>query len=214
MTKLTNGMRSAIVAQSLRQGREQRESVLKTRERSLACRLTIHRYGEDVFRKCRALPEGWLNTLRTISFTDYPQHNILNFPVKVIYEPTRTKFGRRVERTRIPYQHKLELDTAVPLPNSFQHRWEREHLGDMYNEVYDHFASMVALADEEEQIRTQMKGALMSFTTVEKLRDGWPEAFAALPQELLVATPMANRALPVPRLDDLNARLEAFRSAA
>lgn len=214
MTKMTNAMREAIIKHSLVQGRQRRESQLKLQERALALRLTKQRYGDDVFQKCRSLPEGWLDNHRTISFSDYTQQNKLNFPVKVIYDPTRTRWGQRVERTRVPYRHVIELDTAVPLPNSFNSTWTREHVSDMYDEIYDHFAAWVALEDEEEQIRAQMKGALASFTTVEKLSAAWPAAYAHLPQEMLAGTGAMNRALPVPRLDDLNTRLEAFGKAA
>jgi Nucleotide modification associated domain 5 len=209
MTKLTNQMRTALVEHALVAGRLAGEAELVRRERALALRLTRHRYGDDVFDRCRALPEGWVDAHRTISFDHWAGDNKLGFPVRVVY--AKGPYGRR-EHYRVPRGHRLELDTAVPLPNSFAQAWTRAEVGSLYDEVYAYFEAVVARHDEEEALRASLKAAAAAFTTVEKLADMWPEGYAHLPVELLAAT--ANHSLPAPRLDDLNARLAAFRREA
>ena len=206
MTRLTKAMCESIVKRTLDAGRLAREAAITRGERSLALRLTRHRYGDDVFDRCRALPAGWLEVHRTISFG---WSNALNFPqkCKIIYVRSVK------DRVMVPVAHRIELDTAVPLPNSFQNPWDRSHLGIMYDEVYDHFASIVALHDEMEQLETQIKGVLTAFTTVEKLAADWPEGYSHLPQEMLLGTG-SSFPVPAPRIEDLNDRLVAFAREA
>jgi hypothetical protein len=198
--KLTNSMRKAIIDRIIDEVRRPREAKLKKREHALALRLTLKRYGRDVFDRCRALPEGWLGVHKAITF-DYELRQT-NFPRRFVVEG---KYSRRW-----PSNYMIELSEAAALPNSFAQSWNRNEMGPLYDDVYGHFEDIVVLAEELENLAIQTRAVLASFTTVEKLAEGWAEGYAHLPQELLADT----GGVPAPRIEDLNKRIAALQKAA
>lgn len=210
MTKLTNTHRAAIADKALDAGRLTREAALTRQEHSLTLRATKFRFGDDVFERCRALPEGWLGVHKMIQFNYNTVCNLL--PCRQVVHP-RTPSRRWSWEQRVPANYKLDLSDVAVLPNAFAEPWQPSYFsGTLWDEVQEHFAGHIALFDEMELLRAQVKSTLLSFTTVERLAEDWPEGYAFLPPELVVPT-TAN--LPaVLKLDDLNRRLAAFQQEA
>jgi hypothetical protein len=198
MTKLLKSHRTVIVDRLLAPGRTAREAVLKRRENALALRATKARFGDDVFARCRALPEGWVDVHKRIQIygcdTTLPRY-VVN--------------DHRYSYTK-PDKH-IELAEAVPLPNAFMRSWSKNDFGRFWPEVVDLFQARCDLHTELTSLAQQLAGTLAGFTTVERLAEDWPEAYRALPQELLAPAAVH---LPAAKLDDLNARLAALREAA
>lgn len=204
MTKLTNAMRATIVKRITDKLRPAREAGLRAREHALALRLLRHRYGDDVFDRCRALPEGWLNVQKHLLF-DYRLTQVL--PRKRIVEGT----GRN-RCDRVYPSGNVQLNEYAPLPNSTGSGWTREAVGEaLFEEIVALFHAKIELIDDVMLLQQQIRATLASFTTVEKLAERWPEGYAELPAEMLA--PIAD-GLPAPRIADLNERIAKFREAA
>lgn len=185
MTRLLMSHREKIAKRVVDAVRAPRESKLRECERALAVKLVRWRYGDDVFDRVRALPEGWLPFVKTISIG----------------------YSLRMELPAASNRC-VELDTAVPLPESARYEWK--DLGPLHGEVHDLFADRVALDKDLNLLRQQTLAVLSAFTTVERLAADWPEGYAMLPAEQL-APP---NGLPAPRIADLNARIAALKEAA
>ena len=207
MTKLTNQMRKAIVDKLITPGRMAREKALKDQEHSLALRATRQRYGDDVFDRCRELPEGWLNVHQRISLFGQ------SLPKKYFMVKS-TQSYRHPHQITVPlHGHYLDLLNPAPLPNSFQHGWKEFHFGaKLWNEVYSYFNAIIELYESIEELKIKLTGGLSGYTTVERLCEEWPEAYAHLPQELLA--PQPKYPLPVVPIADLNEMVEKFRRVA
>lgn len=204
--KLTNTHRNAIIEKVLIAGRMARTPALERQEDSLALRATKRRFGDDVFERCRALPEGWLNTHKIISIAYKAAQDLPNAYEEVSVYRGRTKLQP------VWFSRTLSLSNAAVLPNIFAGDWNQDAFGSiLWSDVYDYFAAGVALHEEMKQLRIEIRGVLAGFTTVERLAEGWPEGYSHLPAELLAATGAAN--LPAVRIEDLNARLAAFGHA-
>lgn len=186
MSKLLKSHRQEIVKRIVADVRAPREARLRERERHLAVKLVRWRYGDDVFDKARALPEGWLPNVKYIT---------LNYRLR-----TKLTSGSAPWR--------LELDTAVPLPWSASHEWT--DFGKIHDEVYAWYQDWTNLEEELRLLRQQTEAVLSTFTTVERLAADWPEGYAMLPAEQLAPS----NGLPAPRISDLNARIAALKEAA
>jgi hypothetical protein len=202
--KLTNAMRSTIADRIVAKVRPPREAKLRAREQALAIRLIRHRFGDDVFDRCRELPAGWLNVQKHVSF-EYGLTQTL--PRKRI----SVGVGRyRCERA-IPDGY-LTLAEYVPLPNSNGTGLSREAIGEaLFEEIAALFQAKIDLEEDVALLRNQVTATLSAFTTVERLAADWPEGYAELPAEAMA--PKVD-GLPAPRIADLNARIAAVREAA
>jgi hypothetical protein len=202
--KLTNQMRTTIVDRIIASARAPREAALNHREAALAIMLLRHRYGDDVFERCRALPEGWLHHQKQISL----EYGLVQTLPRTSVE---TGGGRHRSFNTYPRGY-LSLTDHAPLPQSASGGWDRKAVGDrLYNELHILFGNRIALEDDLKALRTQISGILAAFTTVKCLADGWPEGYAHLPAEM-TAPLTAN--LPAVRIADLNARIEALKEVA
>lgn len=204
MTKMTRTMRDAITTRILDRIRLPREVALRRRENALATRLVSSRYGDDVFGRCHALPDGWLPLCKQIPLDSklvesFPRHT------------RRVQSGRYPVDVRFP-RGVLELAEYVPLPYSVRDCcWTADDIrGKLYDDLHAWYGDHAELHEQLENLYLQVVATLASFTTVEKLADGWPEGYAELPQEMLA--PVGG--LPAPRIADLNARIAALREAA
>lgn len=204
MTKLTNAMRAAITDRIVVKVRLPREVKLRAREQSLAVRLIRHRYGDDVFDRCRALPEGWLSVQKHVS---------LNYNVVRMLPQRRKIVETNRNRSEVIFPSgDLELTEYVPLPNSNRQHWDREVIGEkLFEEIVELFQAKVDLEIEIDNLQQQITATLSAFTTVERLAADWPEGYAELPAEM--TAPKAE-GLPAPRIADLNERIAALREAA
>jgi Nucleotide modification associated domain 5 len=201
MTKLNTAIRRAIVRKVVDSVRLPREAAMDRTEHALALRATIARYGTDVFAVCQSLPEGWLNVAKEIRFLRYD-----NTP-QPKYVPGR---GRGTADAYSEPKYHLSLSEAAVLPNSFKAPWTVADFGTSYDEVYAFFEERARFYEELRALDLQVTATLASFKTVEDLAAGWPEGYVHFPHDMLAET----GALPVPRLDDLNARIAALREAA
>lgn len=181
MTRLTKHHCATIVARVLETTFRDRKLRLRQRENALAVRLLRHAYGADVFERMAALPVGWLGTTKSLYFDG-----------GMLRQLNRIRF---LEYTTVP--HEVQCGRNLDPPPG----WIAD-LVDMCSDDAD-------IATEETQLSNQIRAVLASFTTVEKLSDGWPEGYAHLPAETMAPTQ-----LPSLRIDDLNARIAAAREAA
>ena len=203
-TRLTKEMRAAIVRRIVDKTKPAQEAKLRGWEHALAVRLIRHRYGDDVFERCRALPEGWLEVHKTVSF-DYKLRQVLPQRRRVEW------MGRFRSEVVYPSGH-VDLSEYAPLPNSIGKDWTRECIGEaLFEEVVSLFDAKIDLQKDIELLRQQVAAVLASFATVERLAADWPEGYAELPAEMLVPK---TEGLPAPRIADLNERISKLREAA
>lgn len=204
MTRLTNQMRNQIKRRILESVRTPREVVLRAQEHSLALRLLRARYGDDVFERCRALPEGWLQLHKKITLG----HDVTD-PLPRFTRAERYVSSYRYSTRIVLPPGTLELAEYAPLPNSVAGTWTREHVtGRQLDDLAAWFTNYVALAEELERLGTEVGAALAAFPTVEKLAEGWPEGHA----HLQLPEPVSG--LPAPRIEDLNEHIAAAVRAA
>jgi putative DNA base modification enzyme with NMAD domain len=207
MTKLTNQMRNAIVDKLIVPGRVAREKALKDQENSLALRATKYRFGDDVFDRCRALPEGWVDFQQRISLYN------CSLPSKRFMVKSTASFRHPHQITVPSTGYHLNLLNPAALPNAFRYAWQEPMFGaKLWNEVYAYFNSVIELYEATEDLKIKLTGGLSSYTTVERLSEGWPEAYAHLPQELLA--PQPKYPVPAVPIADLNEMIEKFRRVA
>lgn len=200
--KLNKQMRDAIVKRILEEVKPAREARLRSCEQALVIKLIRHRYGDDVFERCRALPEGWIGVHKAICL-DYQLRNLL--PRKQIVVGS----GRNRSVDHYP-RSTLYLAEYAPLPNSTGSGWTREAIGEkLYDELTDLFQAWVDALTDFELLEQQLRATLSSFTTVGRLAADWPEGYVKLPAELT-----APEGLPAPRIADLNERIAAVKRAA
>jgi hypothetical protein len=200
MTRLKVETRRIIASRVVSSVRAPREASFERAERALALRLTIARYGKDVFDRCRALPDGWLM---------WHQEILLDYQVRIQMPRPRMVYIRRNEYDEFSRSDvHLKLTDAAPLPNSFQVPWVLSDLCDLCDEVYERYALRADLMEELRLLRTQVTATLSAFSTVESLAAEWPEGYAFFPHEVLAES----GALPAPRLSDLNERIEKLRA--
>lgn len=192
MTTLTQSMRRSVVERTLETITLPREAAFTRTENALALRLVMHRYGNDVFDRCRALPEGWLGLHKELSLETEL--------CKMLPQPQEV-----VPRMR----YSLRLSEAAVLPNSTRFGWTREVIGPHFAAVHELWRERADFYDDLRLLRRQVEATTAAYRTVEKLAAGWPEGYAQLPQEMLQVSN-----LPAPRISDLNARIEAMRQAA
>lgn len=205
VTRLTNQMRSQVKRRVLESVRTPREVALRAQEHALALRFLRARYGEDVFERCRALPEGWLQLHKKLTLG----HDVTD-PLPRFTRVERYVRSNRYYASRIVLPPSvLELAEYAPLPNSVAEIWTREHVtGRELDDLSDWFTKHVALEEELERLETEIRAALAAFPTVEKLAKGWPEGHA----HLELAEPISG--LPAPRIEDLNEHIAAAVRAA
>lgn len=202
-TKLNQAHKRAVVDGLLTSIRVPREEALSSAMHSLALRMTLKRFGADVFDRCRALPVGWLGVHRALYLKDSPE---LPRYTALVPASSGSRMSYSVQRPNTT----LYLDEARPLPNSFEYGWNREAVGDaLWDEVVDWFQAHVDLHEQIEQVRRESNGVLEQFRFVDDLATEWPEGYAFFPHEKV-----ATGQLPVVRIADLNARVEAVRRAA
>lgn len=198
--RLTAKMRDTIRRRVLDKARAPRIALLEEREHALAAALMKQRYGADVFERCAAFPAGW-----------FPVGRSFALEYGLVQSLPRTSVEAQFCKGRCLYpQGYISLDEARAIPHSASHGWGREVAGPLYNDLHDLFRDLVELVEETASLDRQIKATLASFSTVEKLAEGWPEGYAELPAEMLRV--VSN--LPAPRIDDLNARLAALAQAA
>lgn len=197
--KLTKHMRDAITKRIVELVRTPREVALRAQEQALAIRLLRQRYDDDVFDRCRALPAGWLQHYKRLS---------LAYSLREKLPKIRITHGNHVG---VYPEGCLNLAEYAPLPNSAAGGWDRAAVGALFDELHALFEARIELHRQLEVLEQQTRAVLASFSTVEKLNDGWPEGYAHLPAELMMP---ATADLPAPRIADLNARIAALREAA
>lgn len=203
-TKLNQHHKRAVVEGLLTSIRVPREEALTSVMHALALRMALKRFGADVFDRCRELPAGWLGVHKTLYLKDtdeLPRYN------EIISASASGRMRYSVARP----QTVLHLDEARPLPNSFEHGWCREVVGDaLWGEVIDWFQAQVDLHEQLEQVRRESLGVLEQFRFVDDLATEWPEGYAYFPHREGIVTGQ----LPVVRIADLNERVEAMRKVA
>ncbi len=202
--KFTSRMRVTITDRVVASTRAPREAALNRREQALAVRLLRHRYGNDVFERCRALPEGWLHHQKQLSLEYALAQTLPRTSIET------NGYRRRYGASLYPSGYLLLADHA-PLPTSASGGWDRAAIGSLYDDLHALFAARVELEKDLRALRAQVDGVLAAFTTVERLAEGWPEGYAHLPAEM-TASPAAN--LPAVRIADLNARIEVLKEVA
>ncbi len=201
MTRLTKVMRETITSHIIEKTRPAHEVALRAREAALAVRLLRHRYGTDVFERCRALPEGWLTVHKQI---------VLDY--QVIFTLPRHKIATGRNCSMIYPSGELSLAEYTPLPYSACGVWPREVIGEeLFEEIVALFHAKIDLEKDIGLLSQQIAATLGAFTTAERLATDWPEGYAELPAEMLAPV---NAGLPAPRIADLNARIAKLREAA
>lgn len=188
--RLTKRMQADVADRVVSDVRRPREAALLRQENSLAIRLMKRRYGDDVFDRCRTLPAGWLPVRKQLSVS----------------------LGSRAPDGARNSHRYVHLSDYVAAPDSSKDGWGEflDQHPDLYDEVYAWFAAHAELGVQLTNLRYQVRATLASYTTVEKLAEGWPEGYALLPQETLAET----SGVPAPRIADLNARIASLREAA
>lgn len=206
MTKLVNSMRNAVVKRLVERTRAPRDAKFRNREHALAVRMLRARYGDDVFERCRALPDGWLRVHKHLRFPSDVSRRLTPCRVEYCYD-RRAALPMRVIRSL----GQVELDEYAPLPASVADTWEVEQLAPHLDDIESLCRDRRAHEDELAMVETQARALLAAYTTVELLSKEWPEGYALLPAEMLMPPPTG---VPAPRIADLNARIEALREAA
>lgn len=206
--KLTRAMRDAIVKRLLERTRAPRDAVLRNHEHALAVRLLRHRYGDDVFERCRALPEGWLQVYKHVTF----EHKfvtrltrcrvIFSYPHRGSGPPTR----------EIRSLGSVNLSDYAPLPASACQTWPAEFLEPCFDEIEGYARGVRDHEDAVEALRVQTVGVLSAYPTVELLSRDWPDGYNMLPPEMLA--PPVPPGVPAVRIEDLTLRIEKIREAA
>ena len=201
---MTNKMRLAVVNKLIEQVRGSSASAHRSREQAIAVRMLRRRYGDDVFERCRALPEGWLHSIKQLHLHQSVYSQLA--PCERQY----VEYPRGESSLRPPYV--VSLAEYAPLPMSASSGWDAGTVGlGLLSELIDWCSTRADLEIQIANLRTQTEAVLAAFTTVERLCSDWPEGYALLPAEMLAPV---NAGVPAPRIEDLNARIAALRSAA
>lgn len=204
--KLTKQLRAATVRRLVDHAAAPGDLALRRREHALAIRIMRGRYGDDVFERCRALPDGWLQSGKQFALAYELRYSLPSVRVE----------EARGEGRRGTYAHAwplgyFSLAEYAPVPWSALQPWGREEVGGPLPELHDLFAAAVEHRRALEDLRTRSAALLDGFVTVEALAADWPAAYAHLPQEMLRP---AQPNLPAPLVADLDAAVAALRAAA
>lgn len=201
--RLTQKVRDTIQTKLLDSVIRARIGEFEKEEHGLALRLTIARYGADVFDRCRVLPEGWLHAHKVINL-DY---NIREYLIQPTCATALYYNGRQLNRQWVL----LELAEYAILPNSFAKPWSSEDIEQkQLQELIEFSRARAGWLEELEHLNRQLKATLTAFTTVERLAQDWPEGYAFFPHESLAQV----AGLPAPRIADLNERIAVMRKDA
>lgn len=103
----------------------------------------------------------------------------------------------------------IEFSDSMPLPASIARRSALTVCQVSLDEYEQFAADEERLRSELDELLQQVSAALRSYTTVEKLAEGWPEAYEHFPKD---DAPRPGT-LPAVRIEDLNMRLAAARAA-
>ncbi len=202
MVLLTNKMRTEIRRRFIDEVELARLVALRAMEHATAIKLLKHRYGDDVFTKCRSFPDGWFRLIKTLD---------LNHSFMQSLPASKQEY---IERRRLAvhyhYLSHVSLSDYAPLPYQASQGWDRSTIGDCYQDVHDLAMSFANFKDDINNLKAQIWATLQAFSTVEKLCDGWPEGYAKLPAEMLIV----KGGLPATRIDDLNTAIEKCRQVA
>lgn len=205
--KLTKAMRAAIVTRLIERTRAPRDAVFRNREHALALRLLMGRYGEDVFERCRSMPDGWFRSCRSVTMESRFSERLT--PCMVSWTHRRNQLPRRQLRRF----HSLSLSEYAPLPATASDTWQAIHLNPYFDDIESYARDLREHEDEVEALRTLTDGILSSYGTVELLSKDWPDGYSLLPAEMLAPSPVA-LGVPAVRICDLALRIEKIRQAA
>lgn len=175
---------------------------MEAEEHGLAIRILARELGEDSMIRIASLPDGWL-----------PRHDTLH-----IHNDDAPRRGRLF----VDYRGKVEAgynqqaflnfasSVAMPAAWVFNGDGGMPPLGPVSLGEYQSFAARErVLTEEVKSLERSIAAALAGFTTIERLAQDWPEAYAHFPHPEL-----APSTLPAARIEDINARIAAAREAA
>lgn len=161
-TRMTKAMRQAIEYSLYNEASAKRREALNKEAQELAFRVVEHRCGKDWRKRVSKIPENWLTPAERVEVQVGVRHLTLwlfNGKVHLPY------FGAYGSRDEAPLDPESELGAAV----------------------LSHGNKTYRLRDNTDEVIKQIRATLNSITTVEKLKEVWPEAHAKIPAEMLSA---------------------------
>lgn len=197
MTKLTNGIRSAIRA-DLREHRFATQvKVLAAAAESFADKVYNTMYDEDTQAKMAALPEGWLPEDEGVYVCCLGQYH-------------------RVHFNGVTTSLDSALRNLVEYPPYTSRRFMQAH-----HDVAYSLKDQALLSSWEEtvqetrrlyetygRVNSELRAALDSFTTIEKLIEAWPEVEPFAKAYITNPKKVAKIQLPAVQVTSLNAMLD------
>lgn len=207
MTILTKRMKSEILRRLLNSIEQPRKTALEQVEHVLALDALKSRFGDDVIEQCEKKP-SWFPTISRITIES---HTLNSLPRYHDYkDKVRSHYRYDRQGVLLP-TGSLRLSGTVRVPfAAYSGSFNAADFNGCFDRVHKLFLAHCNLHEEMINLETQIKGVLSSFTTVEKLCEGWPEGYALLPPEMTVAPKDAP--LPIVRVADLNSRIEAAKN--
>lgn len=185
-TRLTNYTREAIAEAALKAAFEPKKQALLTAEDALAREAYAAVFTPDEVKKAKALPANWLR-----------RDPCLHFNVN----------GLRIELCTI------EQHLPVPYQSKSGERGYGCHrqqgsisAGDLADRITAHAMAKEKLRDEKRDASNKLSAMLSSISTMNKLKETWPEGEQFYAQFMQVAAPLP----PAIRVDEINSALGLY----
>ncbi len=183
MTALTKHHRETIQRELLLAARSKRKEAIDKKQNELIHKALLMHFGKDFFERVEAMPEGWLPKISdvAISLLGVRQHHSLPeaIPLPAFLDARR-------------YKREADLSIPTKLVGAFQ-------------ECID---ARDQMRRDEHDLYSRIRSALAPYRTLEKLKEGWPEAYNAIPKEQLGGQSQ----LPAVRAQDVNKWLKLFQA--
>jgi hypothetical protein len=164
-TRLTKQIRDAIVTKLVWEAENKRCEAQAVKDEALALRVVEARCGKGWRKKLGKVPENWLPCVDRVDAV-YCQ------PGSDFQRSTRIYIGR----VSLPWFGAYGGEGEAPLPEVLQ------------AELADHDEKKHSETHSYRVVEKQVRVALNSVSTVEKLKETWPEAYACIPAEMLTST--------------------------
>ncbi|OYW51807.1 MAG: hypothetical protein B7Z29_21190 [Hyphomicrobium sp. 12-62-95] len=154
MTRLTNDIRGAIHKAAVTAAFAEREAAMKAAEAALAVEAYEATFSEDVLALVAKVPANWFRKDRCLNFNVGGLRIRLNTSDYGLPVPYQSAGGRG-------YGCHEEIGTVMP--------------GDLCDRIQAHAKAKEALRDQYKRAEKDLEMLLLSISTVNKLKEVWPE---------------------------------------
>lgn len=152
MTTLTNSMRDSILSRAISEAFAVREKVIAGAEEALAIKCYKAVMPADEIKAAKAMKPGWIRQDRCLRF------NAGGYSVNLCM---RSREGEEDRGLPVKYSNSCNQIGAVT--------------GELAAEVQKFSHAKEQMKTEREQARNKMRAFLYSFTTINKIKEAWPE---------------------------------------